>query len=153
MLQIEEITEHQSLLSALLPLWEQSVRVTHHFLQESEILALRPIVQQALLAVPQLAVVWQAGELAGFVGADGDKVEMLFLHPAQRGKGMGRALLQYAVEQWHCTKLDVNEQNEAAAGFYRHMGFVAIGRSPLDGQGNPFPILHLALTDQSDQKE
>ncbi len=143
MLQIEEVTERQPLLSDLLQIWEASVRATHHFLQEPDIAALRPVVRQALLEVPQLAIICQDGALAGFVGADGDKIEMLFLTPAQRGSGLGRALLRYALEQWHCDKVDVNEQNEAAAGFYRHMGFIVIDRSPLDEQGNPFPILHL----------
>ncbi|PYA46468.1 GNAT family N-acetyltransferase, partial [Serratia marcescens] len=27
----------------------------------------------------------------------------------------------------------------------RHYGFVITGRSPLDGQGNPFPLLHMKL--------
>lgn len=146
MLQIEEVTERQPLLSDLLQIWEASVQATHHFLQEPDIVALRPVVRQALLEVPQLAIICQGGALAGFVGAGGDKVEMLFLTPAQRGSGLGRALLQYALEQWHCDKVDVNEQNQAAAGFYRHMGFIVIGRSPLDEQGNPFPMLHLQRT-------
>ena len=125
-----------------------AVRATDHFLQEADIVALRPVVKkQALQEVPQLAVLWRDGMLAGFVGADGDNIEMLFVHPSQRGGGLGRALLQYALEQWHCTKVDVNEQNEAgAAGFYRHMGFSVVSRSALDGGGgNPFPILRLSL--------
>ncbi len=145
MLQIEIVTERQPLSTQLVQLWEAAVRATHHFLQEADIVALRPVVKQALQEVPQLAVLWRDGMLAGFVGADGDNIEMLFVHPSQRGGGLGRALLQYALEQWHCTKVDVNEQNEAAAGFYRHMGFSVVSRSALDGQGNPFPILHLSL--------
>lgn len=39
----------------------------------------------------------------------------------------------------------MNEQNPQASGFYRHYGFVITGRSPLDGQGNPFPLLHMKL--------
>ena len=43
--------------------------------------------------------------------------------------------------------VDVNEQNPQALGFYRHLGFEQVGRSPLDGQGRPFPLLHLRLAD------
>ena len=149
MLQIEELTERDFRLPALLQLWEASVRASHYFLQEPDIVMLRPVVRQALLEVPQLAIIWKDDVLAGFVGADGDKVEMLFLMPVQRSIGLGRVLLQYALEQWHCNKVDVNEQNEAAVGFYRHMGFHVIGRSPLDEQGKPFPILHLTCTSPS----
>ena len=35
------------------------------------------------------------------------------------------------------------EQNEQGVGFYQHLGFEVVGRSALDEQGNPFPILHL----------
>jgi putative acetyltransferase len=41
--------------------------------------------------------------------------------------------------------VDVNEQNPQGVGFYRHMGFEQVGRSELDGQGNPFPLLHMRL--------
>jgi putative acetyltransferase len=39
--------------------------------------------------------------------------------------------------------VDVNEQNPAAVGFYERLGFVVVGRSPRDGSGRPFPLLHL----------
>lgn len=148
-MQLEELSQRGTLLAALLQLWEDSVRATHYFLQEQDIIVLRPVVRQALLQVPRLAVIWRDGALAGFVGADRDKVEMLFLASGQRGGGLGRALLQYAITQWGCDKVDVNEQNEGALGFYQHMGFAVTSRSPLDEQGNPFPILHLELSDHA----
>ncbi|MGY0625916.1 MAG: GNAT family N-acetyltransferase, partial [Paraglaciecola chathamensis] len=43
------------------------------------------------------------------------------------------------------TKVDVNEQNPKALGFYQRIGFKVVGRSELDGQGKPYPLLHLAL--------
>jgi putative acetyltransferase len=39
--------------------------------------------------------------------------------------------------------VDVNEQNPAAVGFYEAVGFVVVGRSPLDDAGRPFPLLHM----------
>jgi putative acetyltransferase len=39
----------------------------------------------------------------------------------------------------------VNEQNPQAVGFYEHIGFLITGRSTLDGQGKPFPLLHMKL--------
>ncbi|OJT71906.1 hypothetical protein BM530_21470 [Clostridioides difficile] len=32
-----------------------------------------------------------------------------------------------------------------AVGFYIHLGFKVFDRSEIDGQGNPFPILHMKL--------
>lgn len=132
-------------LDVLLAVWERAVRSTHKFLQEEDILALRPVVQEVLLEVPRLAVYLEEGKAAGFLGAAGEKIEMLFIDVTAQGKGCGRALVEYAMANWHSIYVDVNEQNEQAAGFYRHMGFVVKHRSALDEQGNPFPVLHLAL--------
>jgi putative acetyltransferase len=73
------------------------------------------------------------------------KIEMLFIHPAARGHGIGKMLVDYAIQQLHSTKVDVNEQNRQAFGFYEHVGFTVIGRSELDGLGMPYPILHMEL--------
>ncbi len=40
-------------------------------------------------------------------------------------------------------EVDVNEQNTQALDFYLRRGFHVVGRSPLDGQGRPYPLLHL----------
>ena len=39
--------------------------------------------------------------------------------------------------------VDVNEHNEAALGFYKALGFSAVGRSPTDAGGRVFPTLHM----------
>lgn len=44
------------------------------------------------------------------------------------------------------TTVDVNEQNTQAVGFYARAGFTVTGRSPVDDEGRPYPLLHLALT-------
>ena len=70
----------------------------------------------------------------------------------RRGKGAGGRLLSHAIAAFGATSLDVNEQNEQAVGFYLHQGFVIAGRSELDGTGKPYPILHLQLRDQGDER-
>jgi putative acetyltransferase len=70
---------------------------------------------------------------------------MLFMHPAYRGKRIGKTLLEYAINNLNVTKVDVNEQNEQAVGFYKHCGFETLGRSELDASGKPYPILHMEL--------
>ena len=42
-------------------------------------------------------------------------------------------------------ELAVNEDNPQARGFYEHMGFKIYKRSPLDEQGNLYPILYMKL--------
>lgn len=127
----------------LVEVWEAAVRATHDFLSEDDIQFFRPLVRDAYLDSVRLACLRDAeGQIAGFVGTDGEKVEMLFVDPTQHGRGIGRALMEHALEQGART-VDVNEQNPQAVGFYRHLGFVQYGRSAVDGSGKPFPILHL----------
>ncbi|WP_155550015.1 GNAT family N-acetyltransferase, partial [Cronobacter sakazakii] len=83
------------------------------------------------------------GKCAGFVGVLDEKIEMLFVEPQVFGRGIGKALLTFACEQQGARFVDVNEQNPSAIAFYEHMGFVHTGRSPLDGEGQPYPLLHM----------
>lgn len=74
-----------------------------------------------------------------------DKLEMLFVRPEARGQGIGKALVTHCVEHLGVRKVDVNEQNPQALGFYLRMGFKVKSRSALDSLGKPFPILHMEL--------
>lgn len=131
---------------AITAVWEASVRATHHFLTEEDIHFLKPLVRhQFLQAVNLFCIKDESGNITGFLGTLEGKVEMLFIHPAQRSKGIGKELLHYAIHQLGCTTVDVNEQNEQAVGFYKHFGFCVIGRSEKDSLGMPYPLLHLQL--------
>jgi putative acetyltransferase len=131
---------------ALAEIWEASVRATHDFLPEQNIRALKPQVRERYMPqIPMLLAADEAGKPLGFIGCHENRIEMLFVSPESRGTGVGKQLLQYAIEQLQVDEVDVNEQNPQGVGFYLHMGFAQIGRSELDGEGNPFPLLHLKL--------
>ncbi|AGC47022.1 histone acetyltransferase HPA2 [Myxococcus stipitatus DSM 14675] len=127
----------------LVEVWEAAVRATHHFLSEEDIQFFKPLVRDTYLDAVRLTCLRDGdGRISGFIGTADGKVEMLFVDPAQHGRGIGRALLEHAVAQG-ARAVDVNEQNPQAVGFYLRMGFVQQGRSELDGSGKPFPLLHL----------
>lgn len=143
---IEAADRKPALEEELAGIWERSVRATHGFLSGDDIAALRPEVRGALASVAQLAVAREDGRALAFAGAQNGKLEMLFCAPEARGRGVGRALLAFAVKHWDAHRLDVNEQNPAARGFYEHEGFAVAGRSATDDAGRPFPLLHMART-------
>lgn len=70
-------------------------------------------------------------------------IEMLFLDPTVRGTGLGRRMVDYAVQSLGAGRVNVNEQNEEARGFYEHMGFSVYRRTDTDEQGMPYPILYM----------
>ena len=130
----------------ILEVWEASVRATHTFLSEADIQFIKPLVPDAIASVPHLACMRDVSDhVVGFIGVEGMKVEMLFVHPTFRGQGIGTRLLKHAIKTQNARLVDVNEQNDQAVGFYLRMGFEIEGRSELDSTGKPFPLLHMRL--------
>ena len=103
--------------------WEASVRATHDFLKEEDILFFKPLILNTYLEAVELRCIRNTrNEIVGFLGV--------------------------AEQNLAVTKVDVNEQNEQAVGFYTHCGFEVIGRSELDATGKPYPILHMELKEK-----
>lgn len=144
---IYEIQERPDpLIEKLTALWEENVRKTHTFLSEAEILKIRSYVPYALSSVPHLLIAEEIPDQPlAFFGMDGSMLEMLFVQVDQRGKGIGKSLLSYALAHYPLQEVTVNEQNPAAIVFYEHLGFTAYKRSETDQQGGPYPILYMRL--------
>ena len=125
--------------------WEASVRATHDFLPDSYIELLRGLVLEQYLDTVMLICCKDptSKRITGFAGVAAGKVEMLFIHPDYRGLGIGKCLLMFAINELNAERLDVNEQNPQAIGFYLKQGFEVIGRCENDGLGQPYPLLHL----------
>jgi putative acetyltransferase len=134
----------------LVDLWLRSVRATHAFLTESDIQTFLPFVRE-YLSSPETDL-WvlcsDDGGLMGFMGMSGSKMEALFIDPKYQRCGGGRRLVEHAKQLHGELTVDVNEQNPAALRFYEACGFVMEGRSPLDGMGKPFPLLHMRMKPQ-----
>lgn len=142
-MKIMAVTERPPLLiQQLVEIWNTSVKSTHLFLSDSEIESIRKYVPQALQEIPHLIVLETKSPVA-FMGIDGQKLEMLFVSGAERGKGLGKKLIQYGMETYSIHELAVNEQNPLARGFYERMGFQVYRRTDHDEQGNPYPLLYM----------
>jgi putative acetyltransferase len=132
----------------VLEVWEASVRATHDFISEADIQFFKPLVRDVMPQMPVLTCVRDdQGQAVGFLGLEGEKIEMLFIDPQWRSQGIGRNLLRQAIWVHGARAVDVNEQNSQDVGFYLKMGFEVVGRSPTDGTGKPFPLLHLRLAE------
>ncbi|MGG4774408.1 acetyltransferase [Paenalcaligenes sp. Me52] len=131
----------------LLEIWSTSVLATHDFLKSEDYEEIKQQLIPAYFPAVSLykATHNQSQKTLGFLGVLEGCVEMLFIDASARGHGVGTTLLNYAVHELGATKLDVNEQNTQAVGFYMHYGFVQTGRSDLDAAGKPYPTLHLHL--------
>lgn len=144
-------------LDALTGVWRRAVEATHDFLAPGDVDVFAPQVRAVLPTREILVVDGPDGEPVGFAAVDGPpagatpvdgtpiaatQVDMLFVDPAAHGTGVGTALLDALAARGALT-VDVNAQNPAAHAFYLRRGFVEVGRSPTDGGGRPYPLVHL----------
>ena len=118
-MKIVEVKERTpDLIKGLLEVWENSVRATHLFLSDSEIQSLKKYVPQALNEVLHLLIAEdESGRPVAFMGVETGSLEMLFIAPEERGKGLGKRLIQYGIKNYSVEKLTVHEQNPQAKGF------------------------------------
>ena len=141
---IEVKNRTPQLIDDLLKVWENSVRATHKFLSNEEILEIKEYVPQALSDISHLIIDTDENERPiAFMGIENNKLEMLFINSGYRGKGIGKKMLLYGIEKYKVNDLAVNEDNPQAKGFYEHMGFKVYQRNELDDQGKPYPVLYM----------
>lgn len=127
----------------LVEIWGRAVDATHLFLTTEDRLAIEAEVRAFFPAAAFVVACGSHDEPVGFMLMDGAHLEALFIDPDHHEKGVGKALLQSAIARHDVITTDVNEQNAQALEFYRRMGFQTVGRSDLDAQARPYPILHL----------
>jgi len=132
----------------IVSIWRAAVAATHDFLSAQDRCAIDADAQAYLLSTPLWVAVDPRDQPVAFMalGAQrlgAQRLEALFVDPHARGKGVGRTLVSFAATLHPVLDTEVNAQNGQALGFYRHLGFVETGYSPLDGQGRPYPLIRM----------
>ena len=138
-----------------LQIWQRAVDDSHDFLAQADREAIAQEVAGFLPQAPLVLAVDAADWPLGFMllsssptggptsGPTGGHMEALFVDPASKGQGVGTLLVRWALGVHPRLTTDVNAQNPQAMAFYRALGFVETGRSPLDCQGRAYPLVHL----------
>jgi len=130
----------------LFEIWRGAVQATHLFLTQEDFEFYAGLVKNEMLPSGEfLVAVDDADRPLGFLQLAGSKVEALFVDPSLHRKGVGRALIEHARQLSPSLQLDVSEQSSQGVAFYKSLGFRQVGRSPVDGAGRPYPLLHMEL--------
>lgn len=74
------------------------------------------------------------GRVRGFLSRHGAEIHALYMAPAARGQGLGKALLDHAKSQSRDLALYAFQANQGACRFYLREGFTEAFRT--DGAGN-----------------
>ena len=86
-----------------------------------------PVLMQEYKNMPELierTFVYDEGVVKGFMRVNGEGIEKLFVEMAFQGKGIGSALLDYAITHTEAKRLLVLEKNERAIRLYERFGFL-----------------------------
>lgn len=126
-------------------IWRSAVDATHDFLSSEDRQSIDDMLSEFLPKIPLLFAVDDNDYPVGFMILQNGKMEALFIDAAYRGKGIGSALVEYGLSLHPKMTTDVNEQNTQAVEFYKRLGFKKVGRSEVDNQGRPYPLIHLAF--------
>ena len=126
-------------------IWRGAVDATHDFLTPEDRVAIDLEVSEFLPQSPLWLAVDDDDRPLAFMLVEDGHMEALFVDPAYRGRGIGAALVRHGLALHPAMTIDVNERNDQAIGFYEQMGFRRMGRSPTDGQGRPYALIHLAF--------
>ena len=153
MMQISEIQiRTEELINQILEIWEKSVKATHKFLSDEEITGIKNYVPVAVKNVKHLVIAENEKEKPiAFMGIQDSRLEMLFISPDERNKGLGKQLIKYGIQNFDVKEVTVNEQNPQAVGFYEHIGFETYKRTDYDEEGNPYPLLYMKLEKKSEK--
>ena len=130
---------------ALFQVWLTAVAATHDFLSREDHESIAVLVRDQYLPTAVLdVVVDESDRPLAFMGMTGNAIDSLFVHAAARGTGLGRQLVELARTRATALATEVNEQNRQGLAFWTHMGFRRTGRTEVDGQGRPYPLLIMA---------
>lgn len=129
----------------LFEIWSTAIDATHHFLTTEDRHEIAGKVHEYVEQFRLLVAVDEDDVPLGFMGLSEERIDSLFVHSHWHSRGVGRALVAYAKIQFMRLKVDVNEQNIQAIGFYLSQGFATVDRSPCDDEGRPYPLLHMEL--------
>lgn len=147
---ISIIPYDSSMLPEMLKIWQDSVRASHFFLKDSDIVEIQEEVKAAFSSLQNILVAKLNNDFAGFIGVSEKSIEMLFVASKFFNLGLGKRLILEAVNAFFTEQdeilLDCNEQNERGLTFYQKLGFKERGKSQKDSKGRDFAIIHFAIS-------
>ncbi len=109
--------------AAVIELWYTASQVATPFLSEEFLAEEREEIRKVYLPSAETSVFETEGTVAGFIALLGNEVGAIVVHPEWQGRGVGRALMDHAVDLRSFLYLDVFKENAVGRRFYNRYGF------------------------------
>ena len=113
-------------LSDLLEVWYAASRVAHPFLTEEFLDQERGNIAEIYVPKADTWVFEKDRCVVGFISLLGNEVGAIFVRPELHGQGIGRALMDRAMELHDRLEVEVFKDNEIGRAFYDRYGFKVI---------------------------
>lgn len=122
-------------MDALVSIWLTASFKAHDFIAESYWREQQSAMRDVYLPQAHTLVVWNAGEICGFVSLMDHQIAALFVDQEQQGKGYGKQLLRWVQNEYSYLSLQVYTKNERAIQFYKQSGFQIVSEQTDDATG------------------
>ncbi|MBE9242786.1 GNAT family N-acetyltransferase [Synechocystis salina] len=127
--------------AALLTVWYRAAAIAHCFLPANYFQQERSDIVDLYLPMAETWVYEHQGEVVGFISLLGQTVGGFFVDPEMQDKGVGRSLMDHAVQLRGALNVEVFEQNEIGRRFYSRYGFVPVSSSHHNATGQPLILM------------
>ena len=126
-------------IEAIIKIWLDGNMQAHPFIQPdywlNHIGYMRQVLPQSEVYVCEVE-----GEIAGFIGLDGDYIAGLFVGKQYQTQGIGTSLIEFIKQQHFTLQLAVYKKNENAMRFYHKQNFVVM-EERIDSNTNEAELL------------
>lgn len=113
-------------LNALLDTWSAASEIAHPFLSDEFLASERENIPNLYLPNAETWVFEKQGKVVGFIALIGNEVGAIFVHPHHQKSGIGRSLMDHAVERQGTLEVEVFQANLIGRAFYERYGFVML---------------------------
>ncbi len=77
-------------------------------------------------------LVYDDGLIKGFIQMNGSEICKIYVDTFFQGEGIGKELIEYAINEYHANNLWALEKNERAICFYKKHGFNLTGQKKFE---------------------
>ncbi|MBB4120025.1 putative acetyltransferase [Mesonia hippocampi] len=113
-------------IAKLVELWYDASVIAHDFIEKNYWEEKKKEMAEIYIPNSETYVYEQAGQIIGFVSLLENYIAAIFVAPAQQGKGVGKALMQFVKQQRKTLTLGVYAKNINSIAFYKKQGFVVV---------------------------
>ncbi|MCQ2910582.1 MAG: GNAT family N-acetyltransferase [Clostridia bacterium] len=115
----------ENLVNEILGVYEKSIEHLNGVMPKESMEEIKSNTEKMIKNIENLIIVKNDEEnIIGFMGCENENLEMLYLHPDYKNQGIGKELINIAINNHNVNKAHIVKINTDGIDFCRHMGFI-----------------------------